>query len=122
MCYQQDVARTAIRMAGFSDAGADGLRKVLSKKWAGKKVEDYRQQFTRGALERGITPEVVGDVWRMILSFAGYSFCKPHSASDGRMSVKAGCLKAHRPGECRAAVVSNGGGDCGAFADGSECR
>jgi error-prone DNA polymerase len=122
MCYQEDVARTAIRMAGFSDAEADGLRKVLSKKWAGKKVEDYRQQFTRGAGERGIPPEVVGEVWRMILSFAGYSFCKPHSASYALVSFKACYLKAHHPAEFMAAVISNGGGYYSTFAYVSECR
>jgi error-prone DNA polymerase len=122
MCYQEDVARTAIRMAGFSDAEADGLRKVLSKKWAGKKVEDYRQQFTRGAGERGIAPGIVGEVWRMILSFAGYSFCKPHSASYALVSFKSCYLKAHHPAEFMAAVISNGGGYYSTFAYVSECR
>ena len=122
MCYQEDVARTAIRMAGFSDAEADGLRKVLSKKWAGKKVEDYRQRFARGALARGVAPHVVEEVWRMILSFSGYSFCKPHSASYALVSFKACFLKAHHPAEFMAAVISNGGGYYSTFAYVSECR
>jgi len=122
MCYQEDVARTAIRMAGFTDAEADGLRKVLSKKWAGKKVEDYRQQFTRGALARGVAPHVVEEVWRMILSFSGYSFCKPHSASYALVSFKSCYLKAHHPAEFMAAVISNGGGYYSTFAYVSECR
>jgi error-prone DNA polymerase len=122
MCYQEDVARTAIRMAGFSDAEADGLRKVLSKKWAGKRVEDYRRQFVRGARERGIAPEVVEAVWRMILSFSGYSFCKPHSASYALVSFKSCYLKAHHPAEFMAAVLSNGGGYYSTFAYVSECR
>jgi len=122
MCYQEDVARTAIRMAGFSDAEADGLRKVLSKKWAGRKIEDYRQQFARGALGRGIAPEIVGEVWRMILSFSGYSFCKPHSASYALVSFKSCYLKTHHPAEFMAAVISNGGGYYSTFAYISECR
>ncbi len=122
MCYQEDVARTAIRMAGFTDAEADGLRKVLSKKWAGKKVEDYRQRFTRGSLERGIEPAVIEEVWRMILSFSGYSFCKPHSASYALVSFKSCYLKAHHPAEFMAAVISNGGGYYSTFAYVSECR
>jgi len=122
MCYQEDVARTAIRMAGFTDAEADGLRKVLSKKWAGKKVEDYRQRFTRGALARGVAPHVVEEVWRMILSFSGYSFCKPHSASYALVSFKSCYLKAHHPAEFMAAVISNGGGYYSTFAYVSECR
>ncbi|MBI1951922.1 MAG: DNA polymerase III subunit alpha [Acidobacteria bacterium] len=122
MCYQEDVARTAIRMAGFTDAEADGLRKVLSKKWAGKKVEDCRQQFSRGARERGIAKDVVQEVWRMILSFSGYSFCKPHSASYALVSFKSCFLKTHHPAEFMAAVISNGGGYYSTFAYVSECR
>jgi len=111
----------AIRMAGFTDAEADGLRKVLSKKWAGKKVEDYRQRFARGAAERGIDPAIVEEVWRMILSFSGYSFCKPHSASYALVSFKSCYLKAHHPAEFMAAVISNGGGYYSTFAYVSEC-
>ncbi|HEU4402122.1 MAG TPA: DNA polymerase III subunit alpha [Candidatus Polarisedimenticolia bacterium] len=122
MCYQEDVARVAIRMAGFSDAEADGLRKVLSKKWAGHKVEDYRKRFFAGAAGRGIAPEVVREVWRMILSFSGYSFCKPHSASYALVSFAACYLKAHHPAEFMAAVISNGGGYYSTFAYVSECR
>jgi len=122
MCYQEDVARVAIRMAGFDDASADGLRKVLSKKWAGHKVEDYRRRFAEGAAARGIEPAVVEAVWRMILSFSGYSFCKPHSASYALVSFKSAWLKAHHPAEFMAAVLANGGGYYSAFAYVSECR
>jgi error-prone DNA polymerase len=122
MCYQEDVARVAIRMAGFTDAEADGLRKVLSKKWAGKQVEDFRQRFAGGAEARGIAPEVVTGVWRMILSFSGYSFCKPHSASYALVSFKSAWLKAHHPAEFMAAVLANGGGYYSPFAYVSECR
>src|SRR5262249_48014798 len=122
MCYQEDVARVAIRMAGFSDAEADGLRKVLSKKWAGKQVEDFRRQFAAGALLRGIEAPIVEDVWRMILSFSGYSFCKPHSASYALVSFKSAWLKAHHPAEFMAAVLANEGGYYSPFAYVSECR
>ncbi|MFQ5877201.1 MAG: DNA polymerase III subunit alpha [Acidobacteriota bacterium] len=122
MCYQEDVARVAIRMAGFTDAEADGLRKVLARKWAGRRVEDYRRRFVRGALARDVAPGVVGAVWRMILSFSGYSFCKPHSASYALVSFKACYLKAHHPAEFMAAVLSNGGGYYSTFAYVSECR
>jgi DNA-directed DNA polymerase III PolC len=122
MCYQEDVSRVAIRMAGFSDAEADGLRKVLSKKWAGRKVEDFRRRFFRGAADGGIESAVIEEVWRMILSFSGYSFCKPHSASYALVSFRACYLKAHHPAEFMAAVISNGGGYYSTFAYISECR
>jgi error-prone DNA polymerase len=122
MVYQEDVARVAIRMAGFTDAEADGLRKVISKKWAEKQVADFRQRFTAGALQRGIDAGIIEQVWRMILSFSGYSFCKPHSASYALVSFKSAWLKAHHPAEFLAAVLKNEGGYYSPFAYVSECR
>ena len=40
--------------------------------------------------------EQIKDIWEMILSFDGYSFCKPHSASYARVSYQAAYLKVLR--------------------------
>lgn len=122
MCYQEDVAKVAMRMAGFSTVEADGLRKVLSRKWPGRRVEDYRRRFFEGTRDRGVDPEVAGKVWEMILSFSGYSFCKPHSASYALVSFQSCYLKAHYPAEFIAAVISNQGGYYSTFAYVSEAR
>ncbi len=122
MCYQEDVAKVAMRMAGFSTVEADGLRKVLARKWPGRRVEDYRKQFFEGARERGVERETAEKVWDMILSFSGYSFCKPHSASYALVSFQSCFLKAHYPAEFIAAVISNQGGYYSPFAYVSEAR
>jgi error-prone DNA polymerase len=122
MVYQEDVAKIVIAMAGFDAASADDLRKVLSKKHKQRKLADYRARFHEGAASRGFTREVVDQVWEMILSFAGYSFCKPHSASYALVSFKSAYLKAHYPAEFMAAVISNQGGYYSTFAYISECR
>lgn len=122
MVYQEDVAKAGMTIAGFDAAKADGLRKVMSKKRSGKKFEDYRRDFFAGALARGEDPAVVEKIWRMIESFAGYSFCKPHSASYALVSFKSAHLKAHYPAAFIAAVISNQGGYYGTFAYVSEAR
>jgi len=122
MVYQEDVSRIAMAMAGFGAVDADLLRKILSKKRAGKKLEDYREMFYRGAAGRGVSREVVDQVWEMILSFAGYSFCKPHSASYALVSYKSCWLRAHCPAEFMAAVLTNQGGYYSPFAYVSEAR
>jgi DNA polymerase III alpha subunit len=48
-------------------------------------------------------------VWRQMMAFAGYSFCKPHSASYARVSFQAAYLKTHHPAPFMAAVISNQG-------------
>jgi error-prone DNA polymerase len=122
MVYQEDVARVAMRMGGFDAGEADGLRKVLAKKWAGRRLEDYRQRFCAGARARGVADDVVQEVWRMILSFSGYSFCKPHSASYALLSYKSAFFKAHHPAAFMASVISNQGGYYSTFAYVSEAR
>jgi error-prone DNA polymerase len=58
----------------------------------------------------------------MTMSFAGYSFCKPHSASYAQVSCKSAYLRAHYPAEFMAAVISNQGGFYSTFAYLSEAR
>ena len=122
MVYQEDVMNVAVALGGFSVHDADQLRKVLSKKHKERQLRDYQRQFYEGAAGRGIPRQVIDHVWAMIMSFAGYSFCKPHSASYAQVSFKSAYLRAHYPAEFLAAVVSNQGGYYSAFAYLSEGR
>ncbi len=122
MVFQEDVSRTAVRIAGFSHAEADGLRKVMSKKDRERRLQDYYGMFKEGARKKGVEDEVIEKIWGMIMSFSGYSFCKPHSASYARVSYQAAFLKTHYPAEFMAAVISNQGGFYSTFAYVSEAR
>jgi DNA polymerase-3 subunit alpha/error-prone DNA polymerase len=122
MVYQEDVSRTVRALAGFSHAEADRLRKILSKKDREYQLRDYRQRFFAGARARGVSESKITEVWDMMLSFSGYSFCKPHSASYARVSFQAAYLKIHHPAEFMAAVISNQGGFYSTFAYVSEAR
>jgi error-prone DNA polymerase len=122
MCYQEDVTKAAMAIAGFDVVKADDLRKALSKKRPFKKLSQYRRDFYTGALERGVSPGTIDRIWTMIMSFSGYSFCKPHSASFALVSFKSAYIKAHYPAEFIAAVISNQGGYYSAFEYISEAR
>jgi error-prone DNA polymerase len=122
MVYQEDVMQVAMGLAGFSVHEADGLRKVLSKKDKVRRLMDYAAQFAMGCRARGIAEHVIRQSWEMILSFAGYSFCKPHSASYAQLSFKACWVRAHYPAEFMAAVISNEGGFYSPWAYLSEAR
>ena len=122
MVYQEDVAKAAMALAGFDHVEADGLRKVMSKKDRAKRLPDYLRRFIAGARSRGVPTEQIESVWEMILSFDGYSFCKPHSASYARVSFQAAYLKTHFPAEFMAAVISNQGGFYSTSAYVSETR
>ena len=122
MVYQEDVMKVAVALGGFSVADGDQLRKVLSKKHKERQLRDYQRQFYAGAAVRGVPRATIDQIWAMIMSFAGYSFCKPHSASYAQVSFKSAYLRAHYPAEFIAAVVSNQGGYYSTFAYLSEGR
>jgi len=122
MVYQEDVMKVAVALGGFSVEDGDQLRKVLSKKHKERQLRDYQRQFYAGASARGVQRTVIDAAWAMIMSFAGYSFCKPHSASYAQVSFKSAYLRAHYPAEFIATVVSNQGGYYSTFAYLSEGR
>ncbi len=122
MCYQEDLSKTAVAMAGFSPAEGERLRKIVCKKERGSRLEEYRERFFAGAAKEGYGRGDIEKVWEMILSFDGYSFCKSHSASYAMVSFQSAWLKANRPAEFMAAVISNGGGYYSVQAYVSEAR
>jgi DNA-directed DNA polymerase III PolC len=122
MVYQEDVSRVAVALAGFSHARADGLRKVMSKKDKVLRLQDYHLEFEKGCADRGVDRKTREKLWEMMMSFDGYSFCKPHSASYARVSYQAAYLKTHYPAEFMAAVISNQGGYYSTFAYVSEAK
>ena len=63
LCYQEDVSRVAMALAGFDAVQADQLRKILSKKHKQARLPDYRDRFSRGARARGVAREVMGLSW-----------------------------------------------------------
>lgn len=122
MTYQEDVTKVAMKIGHFSLEDAEQLRKVLSKKHKQRQLRDYQRQFVEGAAAHGLQHETIKEIWDMIMSFTGYSFCKPHSASYAQVSFKSAWLRVHYPAEFMAAVISNAGGFYSTFAYLSEAR
>ncbi|MDQ3223284.1 MAG: DNA polymerase III subunit alpha, partial [Gemmatimonadota bacterium] len=116
MVYQEDVVNVCATFAGMPPATGDGLRKALSKKRPAKHLAAYAEEFFSGAMRLGRDPDAAKQVWEMIMSFAGYSFCKGHSCSYIQVAQHSCALRANHPAEFMAAVLSNGGGFYHAFA------
>ena len=122
MVYEEQVSMVARKIAGFSYAESDYLRKVISKPTLEHAIPRWKKKFTSGAVNRGYTPKLAQTLWQMIQSFSGYSFCKPHSASYAMLSFTCAYLKAHFPAEFLAAVIANQGGFYSPYAYLSEAR
>ena len=111
MIYQEDVIKIAHFIAGLSFEEADLLRRAMSGKMRSHTaMQQITQKFFDSCKTKMLTDEQARELWRQIESFAGYSFCKAHSASFALLSFQVAYLKAHYPAEFMASVLSNGGG------------
>jgi DNA polymerase III alpha subunit len=111
MIYQEDVIKVAHHIAGLSLEEADLLRRAMSGKMRSHHaMQRIVDNFFSSAKAKGLTEYQIKELWRQIESFAGYSFCKAHSASFALLSYQVGFLKAHYPAEFMASVLNNGGG------------
>jgi DNA polymerase III alpha subunit len=122
MVYQEDVVNVCHAFAGMPLSTGDGVRKALSKKRPTKALAAYAEEFAAGALALGRDPATIETVWHMVLSFAGYSFCKGHSCSYIKVAQHSCYLRAHYPAEFISAVLANGGGFYRPFAYIAEAR
>ncbi len=123
MIYQEDVIKVAHHIVGLSLEEADLLRRAMSGKMRSHAaMKLIVEKFFANCRAKGYPEEVTNKLWKQIESFAGYAFCKAHSASFAVLSFQVAYLKAHYPAEFMAGVLSNGGGYYSAAVYISECR
>lgn len=111
MIYQEDVIKVAHHIAGLTLEEADLLRRAMSGKMRSHDaMKHLAEKFHYSCREKGFTDAITKELWRQIESFAGYAFCKAHSASFALLSFQVAYLKVHYPAQFMASVLSNRGG------------
>ncbi|HRP91648.1 MAG TPA: hypothetical protein PLH53_02055 [Ignavibacteriaceae bacterium] len=111
MVYQEDVIKVAHHVAGLTLDEADVLRRAMSGKMRSHHaMQLIVNRFFESCDKKKISRKVSNELWRQIESFAGYSFCKAHSASFALLSFQVAYLKAHFSAEFMACVLNNRGG------------
>lgn len=111
MIYQEDVIKVANQIAGLSVIDADLLRRGMSGKVRSREViERMQEKYFRSCDDNGLERDKAILLWNQMESFAGYAFCKAHSAAFAILSFQVAYLKAHYTAEFMASVLSNGGG------------
>ncbi|MBF4473044.1 DNA polymerase III subunit alpha [Flavobacterium sp. HJJ] len=111
MVYQEDVIKIALHYGGLPAADGDILRRAMSGKGRSKEaLQKVKDNFFASCLQKGHPLKLSEEIYRQIESFAGYSFCKAHSASYAVESYQSLYLKVHYPVEFMVAVINNQGG------------
>src|SRR6266496_1325113 len=107
MIYQEQVMAAASKLAGYSLAQADLLRRLMGKKEKEKMAKE-RRNFIEGCARTNKIPEKKANaIFDLLEKFAGYGFNKSHSAAYGVISYQTAYLKAHYPVEFMAGLLSN---------------
>jgi error-prone DNA polymerase len=111
MVYQEDVIKIAQGFAGLDPKDGDILRRAMSGKTRSKKEFDgVKTRYFENCKRMGHPDPLTAMVYQQIESFAGYSFCKAHSASYAIESYQSLYLKAYFPIEFMVSVINNFGG------------
>ena len=82
-----------------------------------------KEHFTKGAIEHGMKPAVVQQLWEQIETFAAYGFNRAHAASYGLLAYQTAYMKANYPVDYMAAVLTSDAGDVEKIAEVvAECK
>jgi len=104
--YQEQVMLIASKLAGYSLAEADVLRKAV-----GKKIKELIQEelgnFVKRAIARGHDKKTVEEIAAQIETFGRYGFNKSHSVAYSILSYQTAWFKVYYPGEFMAALLSS---------------
>src|SRR5580765_454831 len=107
MIYQEQVMAAASKLAGYSLAQADLLRRAMGKKDKEKMAKE-RRNFIEGCARTNKIPEKKANaIFDLLEKFAGYGFNKSHSAAYALISYQTAFLKAHYQVEFMAGLLSN---------------
>ncbi|HUI12838.1 MAG TPA: DNA polymerase III subunit alpha, partial [Xanthobacteraceae bacterium] len=103
--YQEQVMKIAQDLAGYSLGEADLLRRAMGKKIRSE-MEQQRERFIGGAVERGIGHADAEAIFEACAKFADYGFNKSHSAPYALLTYQTAYMKANYPVEFLAASMT----------------
>ena len=105
--YQEQVMAIAQKLAGYTLAQADLLRRAMGKKKS--ELDKQFENFSAGMAANGYSMAAVQTLWDILLPFSDSAFNKAHSAAYGVVSYWTAYLKAHYPAEYMAALLTSVG-------------
>jgi len=104
--YQEQVVAAAQKVAGYTVARADLLRRAMGKKKREILAKEYGP-FRDGMRANGYSDPAIAKLWEVLVPFADYAFNKAHSTGYGLVSYWTAYLKARFPAEYMAALLTS---------------
>ena len=95
--FQEQAMQIAIVAAGFSPTEADALRRALNGFRRQGAVEDFKERFIAGCLERGYEQAFAENCFKQLEGFSSYGFPESHAASFALLVYASSWIKCHHP-------------------------
>ena len=92
--YQEQVMQIAVKLASYTFAEADLLRKAMSKKKEDILLKE-KDKFINRSINNGYDKDLSNKIFENILKFASYGFNRAHSVSYSMIAFQLAYLKAH---------------------------
>lgn len=103
--FQEQVLEVVHHFAGLSLEEADRFRQLMSKFRDPGDMQNMREKFVNGSIQRGISFEVANEVFDKVSKFVGYGFCRSHAASFAHIVYQSAYLKMHHTAAFMAAFM-----------------
>ena len=101
--YQEQIIATCVQLAGFDEAKADTVRKMMGKKDR-KALPKLKKRFIEGCTKNEI--KNANELWNKMETFSNYGFSLNHAIGYAHITYYTAYLKAHYPVQFYAALMN----------------
>lgn len=95
MLFQEQTMKLSVKMASFSKEESEFLRKVIGKSKGIAAIDEYKEKFLAGCIEKSVDKDIANRVWDIIRESGAYSFNKSHAVSYSAVSYWCAWLKTY---------------------------
>ncbi|MFK3938223.1 DNA polymerase III subunit alpha [Alkalihalobacillus sp. NPDC078783] len=106
LVYQEQIMQLAAKLAGYSLAEADLLRRAISKKDEGS-LHQQKENFVSRAIDLGYDESTATRAYTLIEQFANYGFNRSHAVAYSLLSYQLAYVKTHYASAFYTALLSS---------------
>src|ERR687894_108271 len=107
LMYQEQVLEVASKVAGFSLAEGDKIRRAMTKDRGHGAMGAIKGEFVRRAVGRGVPIKTAREIFSWVEGFSVYGFPASHAASFAHLSYASAYMRRHYPAEFFGALLNS---------------
>ena len=110
LIYQEQILEVASKVAGFSLAEADQIRRAMTKS-RGRQglvaMDGIKKEFLQRSVSLRVPEKTAREIVEWMMGFAAYGFSAAHAASFAELSYASAYMRCHYPAEFFASLLNS---------------